>query len=176
MSDSVTPWTIAHQVPLSMEFSRILEWVAISCSIFLKLNINKEGHVGQTTSRLVMSDSETPWTVAHQAPLSMGLCRQEYWVRLPCPPPGDLPDPGLEPTSLVSSALAGGFFTTSATLTHCSLVSVQFSQFSRSVVSDSSRPHGLQPTRLLRPWDFPGKRTGVGRHYRPVYFRLPRWR
>ena len=37
-------------------------------------------------------------------------------------------------------------------------------KWSRSVVSDSSRPHGLQPTRLLRPWDFPGKSTGVGRH------------
>ena len=37
-------------------------------------------------------------------------------------------------------------------------------QFSRSVVSDSSRPHGLQPTRLLHPWDFPGKSTGVGCH------------
>ena len=57
----------------------------------------------------------TRWTLANQAPLSMGLCRQEYWVRLPCPPPGDLPDPGLEPASLLSPALAGGFFTTSAT-------------------------------------------------------------
>ena len=37
-------------------------------------------------------------------------------------------------------------------------------KWSRSVVSDSSRPHGLQPTRLLRPWDFPGKSTGVGCH------------
>ena len=38
----------------------------------------------------------TPWTVAHQAPLSMGISRQEYWGGLPCPPPGDLPDPGTE--------------------------------------------------------------------------------
>ena len=38
----------------------------------------------------------TPWTVAHQAPLSMGFSRQEYWSGLPCPPPGDLPDPGIE--------------------------------------------------------------------------------
>ena len=38
----------------------------------------------------------TPWAVAHQAPLSMGLSRQEYWSGLPCPPPGDLPDPGTE--------------------------------------------------------------------------------
>ena len=38
----------------------------------------------------------TPWTVAHQAPLCMGFSRQEYWNGLPCPPPGDIPDPGLE--------------------------------------------------------------------------------
>ena len=47
--------------------------------------------------------------------LSMELSRQEYWNGLPCPPPGDLPDPGIEPPSLTSPALAGGFFTTSAT-------------------------------------------------------------
>ena len=52
------------------------------------------------------------WTVAHQAPLSMGVSRQGYWSGLPSPPPGDLPHPGIEPTSLMSSALAGGFFTT----------------------------------------------------------------
>ena len=56
----------------------------------------------------------TPWTVAHQAPLSMGFSRQEYWSGFPCPPPGDLPSPGIKPMSLVSPALAGGFFTTSA--------------------------------------------------------------
>ena len=58
---------------------------------------------------------ETPWTVAHQAPLSMGFSMQEYWSGLPCPPPGDLPNPGIEPTSLMSPALAGEFFITSAT-------------------------------------------------------------
>ena len=57
----------------------------------------------------------TLWTVAHQAPLSMGFSRQEYWSGLPCPPPRDLPSPGIEPSSSPSSALAGGFFTTSAT-------------------------------------------------------------
>ena len=45
----------------------------------------------------------------------MGSSRQEYWSGLPCPPPGDRPDPGIESTSLISPALAGGFFTTSAT-------------------------------------------------------------
>ena len=44
-----------------------------------------------------------------------GFSRQEYWSRLPRPPPGDLPDPGVVPASLMSPALAGGFFTTSAT-------------------------------------------------------------
>ena len=51
------------------------------------------------------------WMVAHQAPLSMGFL-QEYWSGLPCPPPGDLPDPGVEPVSLASPAMAGRFFTT----------------------------------------------------------------
>ena len=44
----------------------------------------------------------TPWTVAHQALLSMGFSRQGYWSRLPCPPPGDLPHPGIKPWSYVS--------------------------------------------------------------------------
>ena len=59
--------------------------------------------------------SVTIWTVAHQAPLSMEFSRQEYWSGLPCPPPGDLPNPGIEPKSLMSPALAGGFFTTGTT-------------------------------------------------------------
>ena len=54
----------------------------------------------------------TPWAVAHQAPLSMGFPRQEYWSGLPFPPPGGLPDPGIKLTSPASPALAGRFFTT----------------------------------------------------------------
>ena len=57
----------------------------------------------------------TLWTVAHQAPLSIGFSRLEYWSGLPFPSPGDLPDPRFEPVSLVSPALAGEFLTTSAT-------------------------------------------------------------
>ena len=58
----------------------------------------------------------TLWTVDHQASLSMGFSRQEYWSGLPCPSPGEnLPNPGMEPASLTSPALAGRFFTTSAT-------------------------------------------------------------
>ena len=58
----------------------------------------------------------TQWTVGHQAPLSMGFSGQDCWSGLPFPPPGHLPDPGIEPTSLTSPALAGGFFTTSTTI------------------------------------------------------------
>ena len=57
----------------------------------------------------------TLWTVALQAPLSMGFSRQEYWSELPWPPSGDLPDPRIKSTSLTSPALAGRFFTTSTT-------------------------------------------------------------
>ena len=57
----------------------------------------------------VMSNSATPWTVARQAPLSMGLYRQEYWNGLLFPSLGDLHDPGIEPTS---PTLASGLFTT----------------------------------------------------------------
>ena len=57
----------------------------------------------------------TPWTVAHQPPLSTGFSRQEDWGGFSLPPPGGLPDPGAEPTSPLSPALAGGFFTASAT-------------------------------------------------------------
>ena len=52
--------------------------------------------------------------VARQAPLSMGFSRQGYWSGLPCPPPGDLLNPEIELASLLSPALAGGFFTTSS--------------------------------------------------------------
>ena len=54
------------------------------------------------------------WTVAHQSPLSLGFSRQEYWSGLPCPPPGNLPNPGVDPEFRMSLALADGFFTTSA--------------------------------------------------------------
>ena len=60
--------------------------------------------------------SVTLWTVARQAPLSMGFPRQEYRGGLLRPPPGDLPNPGIKPKSLKSPALAGKFFTTSSTV------------------------------------------------------------
>ena len=60
----------------------------------------------------VVSNTGTPWTIACQAPLSVGFSRQEYWSGLPFPPPGDLPDPGKEPASSGAPALPGRFFTT----------------------------------------------------------------
>ena len=60
----------------------------------------------------IHSHFSTLWTVAHQAPLSMGFFRQEHWSGLPLLTPGDLPDQGIEPASLMSPALAGKFFST----------------------------------------------------------------
>ena len=60
----------------------------------------------------------TLWTAALQAPLSMEFSRQEHWSGLPCPTPGDLPNPGIERMSLMSPTLAGGFFTTEWDLVH----------------------------------------------------------
>ena len=57
----------------------------------------------------------TLWTVARQAPLSMKFSKQDYWSGLPCPTPGDFPDPGIEPVSLKPHAWAGGLSTTSTT-------------------------------------------------------------
>ena len=55
----------------------------------------------------------TPWTLAHQTPLSMGFSGHEYWGELSCSSPGDLPDPGIKSMFLISPSLTGGFFTTS---------------------------------------------------------------
>ena len=66
-------------------------------------------------SRSVMSESLRPRTIAHQAPLSMGFSSQEYECGWPFPTLGDLPDPGIEPTSVSSPALVGGFLITCAT-------------------------------------------------------------
>ena len=81
----------------------------------------------------------------------MGFSRQENWNGLPCPPPGDLPYPRIEPGSLTPSALAGGFFTTSA------IWKTEIESESHSIVSDCLRPRGL-----YSPWNSPGQNTGVG--------------
>ena len=97
----------------------------------------------------------TLWTVVHQAPLSMEFSRQEYWSGLPCPPPGDLPCPGIEPGSVMPPASAGGFLTTSTTWE---------AHVSHSVLSTCCDPmdytlpgssiHGILQTRILK-WVFP---------------------
>ena len=77
--------------------------------------MNKQVYILLCQVTLVMSDSATLWTIAYEASL-LGFSKQEYWSGLPCLSLGDLPDPGIEPTSLMFPALAGRFFTTSATL------------------------------------------------------------
>ena len=75
----------------------------------------------------------TLWTIACQAPPSMGFSRQ-YWNGLPCPPPGDLPDPGMEPMSLVYPALAGRLFTSGATWEAPRVLQDRLNQEQRPVV------------------------------------------
>ena len=101
----------------------------------------------------------TPWTVACQALLSVECSRQEYWSGLPYPTPGNLPNSGIQPRSLASPALAGGFFTSKGKelvlkipsvfedLSNTSRASFSSVQFSCSVMSDSLRPHELQHAR-----------------------------
>ena len=60
-----------------------------------------------------------PWTITRQAPLSMGFSRQEFWIALPFPSPGDLPYLDIEPISPVAPALVGGFFTTETPFKVC---------------------------------------------------------
>ena len=80
----------------------IIYKVTVTISVFPLVGIRLFSHS-------VMSDSfATSWTVARQAPLSIGFHKQEHWNGLPFPSPGDLPDPGIEP---MSPALADGFFT-----------------------------------------------------------------
>ena len=106
----------------------------------------------------------TLWTILYQAPLSMGFSRQEYWRGLPFPSPGDLPDPVIEPAFLMSPALAGGFFTTSATWEAQDL-SVAAAAAKSLQSCPTLPPHIRQPTRFLCSWDSPGKNTGVGCHF-----------
>ena len=81
--------------------ARTLEWVAISFSNAWKWKVKVK-----SLSRVQLF--MTPWIAAYQAPPSMGFPRQEYWSGVPFPSPGDLLDPGIEPTF---PALAGRFFT-----------------------------------------------------------------
>ena len=106
---AATSWTTARQALLSMGFSRQEYWSGLPCpSPVIKYEVSEVKSLSR--DRLFA----TPWTAACQALLSMGFSRQEYWSGLSSPSPRDLPNPGIEPTSLISPALAGGFFTTSA--------------------------------------------------------------
>ena len=93
----------------------------------------------------------TPWTEARQAPLSMGFSRQEYWSGLPCPPPGDLSDPGIKPASVTSTCTSRQALTISATweahllcgrATNWIIIILQ----RVSCRSESSEPHSRLPS------------------------------
>ena len=101
-----------------------------------------------------MSDSfTTPWTVAFQAPLSMGFPRQEYGSGLPFPSPGDLPNPGIEPASLVSPELAGSFFT--AIITWEAQTKPGIYLFCHSVASIMATKWLVWPSSLVQAQDAP---------------------
>ena len=123
-----TPWTVAYQAPPSMGFSRQEYWSGVPfvrraelwaqtsriSELMLTSALVPSVCVCVCTQLLIRVPLfATPWTLVCQAPLSMEFSRQEYWNGLPFPSPGDLTDPGTELESLLSPALAGGFFNTS---------------------------------------------------------------
>ena len=96
----LVPLTGTEPKPSALEVQSLNHWTwEVPAMQFLGCMFNRFSRV-----RLFV----TLWTVAHQDPLSMGFPRQEYWSGVPCPPPGDLPNPGIEPVSIMSPALAGG--------------------------------------------------------------------
>ena len=128
--------------------ARILEWVAIppsrdsfwQCRIFDCMDASICGSTA--VSSLCAKPLQSCLFVTlrtRQAPLSMGFSRQEYWSGLPCPPPGDLPDPRIKPVSLTSPALVGRLFITSTTWTWVQMLNCFFCQI--SWVSDISFSH-----------------------------------
>ena len=98
--------------------------------------------------------SVTPWAAARQAPLSMGFSRQGYWSGLPCPPPGDLPHPGMEPTFL-KPGMAGRFIATQETTPPLTLTFGKAGYLYRDAVN-------LQASGLSLPlsWQPPSDRLG----------------
>ena len=106
-----------------------------------------------------MSHPVAPWTVARQASLSMGFSRQEYWSELPCPPPGRLPNPGMEPPSLTPLVLAGDSLSlVPGRLYACMLCLVAQSCLTLCDSMDHS------PSGSSVQGEFLGKNTGVGCH------------
>ena len=98
---------------------------------------------------LVAKSCLTPWTMAHQAPVSMAFSRQEYWSGLPFPSPGALPDPGAEPAS---SALAGRFFTVQPPGKPNCLVTVYYNSISLSWSSASFWTHVYSSVWIRVTW------------------------
>ena len=121
----MTPWIVAHQASLSMEFSRQEHWSGLPCpspgdlphpgikprspalhadsllseppGTFIKGYTAAATAAAKSLSRVRLL--VTPWTAAYQAPLSMGFPRQEHWSGFPFPSPRDLPHPGIKPRS-----------------------------------------------------------------------------
>ena len=147
-------WTVAHQASLSMGFSRQEYWSRLPC--LPPGDLPNPGTEPKSMSPTLAVLSlfrcvqlfETTWTVVLQ-PLSMAFSRQEYWRGLPFPSPGDLPDPGIK---AMSPALAGRFFTTSATW------EAQTGLASYGCCPLASMAGGI-------PRDFPGKNSGVDCHF-----------
>ena len=87
-----------------------MTWPDSDLQISLKLKMSLYACVTSSFSHVQLF--ATQWTIARQALLSVGFSRHEYWSGLPCPSPGDLPDPGIKPSYLASPVLTGRFFTT----------------------------------------------------------------
>ena len=142
-----TPWTVAYEAPPSMEFSRQEYWSGLS---FPSPGDLPHPRI-EPGSPSLQADALTIWAT-REAPSIYCCC---CWVTSVCPTLCD-PIDGSPPGSPVPGILQA------RTL---EWIAISFSsawKWSRSVVSDSSRPQGLQPTRRLHPWDSPGKSTGVG--------------
>ena len=107
----------------------------------------------------------TPQTAAHQAPLSLGFSRQEHWSGLTFPSPMHESEKWKWSRSVVSDSSDPMDCNLLGSSAH-GIFQARVLEWgvSCSVVSSSLRPHGLQPSRLLHPWEFPGKSTGVGCH------------
>ena len=135
----------------------------------------------------VKSLHATLWADALQASLSVGFSRQEYWSELPCPPPGDLPNPGSQHMTLTSTCTAGRFFTTRTTWeAQNSIVEIvhnlgsswpsvfhgQSESVSCSVMSSSCNLMACSPPDS-GPWNSPGENTGVGRMVQSEWLMRP---
>ena len=95
------------------EHGTMIDWLSLFVYSHISSTLSYAVCVCYVTA--VVPDSSQPHGLACRAPLSMEFSRQEYWRGLPCPSLGDLPNPGVKPVSLMFPALAGRFFTTSAT-------------------------------------------------------------